>query len=174
MFALLIPMLAALPGLFGKYFTQLNEIQTQKLANEASLEIEKGKLIAQGIIAASELGQAQIAATSSSFKEMIYVVMLAPIILTCFNPELGLRIFTSLNIVPEWYMGLIVTIGLAIWGIDSNKLAAIVQSRRAYKLAKIDRKAYYNALRKSKGVVTAEDVKEGEAAFNEMDKDISQ
>ena len=171
MWAVLIPLLAQLGGAIGNYFKQLNDIESQKLSNQVQLEIERGKLIAQGIISNSELGQAQLKATSSTFKQLIYTLMLSPIIINCFSPSQGAEIFHSLNTVPEWYMGMIVTIGLAIWGINSDKLAGIVQSRRDYKLAKIDRKAYYDALRKTKGTVTQEDVQENEAAFNLLDKE---
>lgn len=171
MWALLIPILSQFGGAIGNYFKQLNDIESQKLTNLAALEIERGKLIAQGIISDSELGQAQLKATSAIFKQLIYTLMLSPIIINCFSPEQGAAIFHSLNMVPEWYMGMIVTIGLAIWGINSDKLAGIVQARRDYKLAKIDRKAYYDALRKTKGTVTQDDLKEGEAVFNELDKE---
>lgn len=173
MFPMLIPILAQIPGIIGQFFKQKNEIQTQQLSNQLALEQEKNKLIAQGMITQGELGQAQLAATSSRFKEFIYCVILSPIVITCFDPLKGKEIFTSLNIVPEWYLGMVVTIGLAMWGINSDKVQNFMQARRDYKLElkRIDRKAYYDALRKSKGFVTGDDVKEMEDVFDVLDKE---
>ncbi len=173
MFALLIPILAQIPGILGSFFKQKNEIQTQQLSNQLALEQEKNKLIAQGIITQGELGQAQLAATSGKFKEFIYCIMLSPIIITCLEPAKGKEIFASLALVPEWYMGIIVTIGLAMWGINSNKLQEIIQSRREYKIEmkKINRKAYYDKLRLKQGYVTGDEVRISEAAFDAAEKE---
>jgi len=174
MFALLLPLLASIPGLLGKYFEQVNAIKTQQLANDLAIKQEQAKLIAQGIIAQSELGQEQLKSTSAMFKQLIYCVMLAPVVITCFDPIVGKEIFISLGIVPEWYMALISTIGLAMWGINSDKLQAMISSRREYKLESkriVARKEYYDALRKTKGFVTPDDIKEMEPVFDALDKD---
>ena len=174
MFALLIPLLASIPGLIGKYFEQVNAIKAQELSNQLAIKQEQSKLIAQGIISQSELGQEQLKSTSPMFKQLIYCVMLSPVVITCFDPILGKQIFLSLGIVPEWYMALISTIGLAIWGINSDKLQSMITARREYKLESkriVARKEYYDALRKTKGFVTPEDIKEMEPVFDALDRD---
>lgn len=171
----LISFLSSLPGKIGDYFKGQQDLKKAVLDNELAMEVEKGKLIAQGIITQGELGQAQLAATSSSFKQFIYTLMLSPVIINCFSPELGMRIFTSLDMVPEWYMGLIVTIGLAMWGISSDKLRDIIQSRRDYSLQKtnlrLNHKLFYDTLRSVSGPIGQHEVDLYEKAINAMQND---
>lgn len=166
----LLPILSALPGMIGKYFEQKNAIQTQKLSNELAMEQEKNKLIAQGMVVQGELGQEQIKATSAWFKQLVYCVMLAPAILACVDPIKGQIVFAALGMVPEWYIGLIVTIGLAMWGINSDKLQSLIQSRREYSLAKLDRKVYFDALRRAKGSLSQQEVDVVTKALDEAEK----
>lgn len=134
---------------------------------------EENKLISQGVIAQSELGQEQLKSTSAFFKQAFYSILLAPIVITCISPEHGKAIFDALNIVPEWYIIFVTTIGFAVWGISSDKVAAVVAARREYKLEKmrlkIDRKAYYDEKRKVKGYLTPEEVKTDDAIFDKLD-----
>lgn len=175
MWAMLLPLLSTIGGGIGKYFEQLNQIEMKRLENQLAIESEKSKLIAQGMIVDGQRNIEQIKATSQWFKQFIYCVIISPIVITCFDPGQGIEIFKALGIVPEWYIYPVVTISLAIWGINSDKVQTILQARRDYKLemakVKIDRKAFYAALRSTKGYVTPEDVKENEKVFDKLDKE---
>ncbi len=145
------------------------------MQNNLAIEQEKGKLIAQGIISQGELGQAQLNSTSEWFKELFYAILLAPIIITCYDPSWGKEIFASLNIVPEWYIIFVTTIGFAVWGISSDKVQNIIQARRQYKLdmtaLKIDRKAYFNAKRQVQGTVSQQEVDEDNRVLDKLDNE---
>jgi len=171
---ILLSILSALPGQLGGFFKGRQDVQKAQIDNALLLEQERSKLIAQGMISQSELGKTQIAATSAKFKEIVYFLMLAPIIVTCFNPELGSRIFNSLNIVPDWYVGLIVTIGLAMWGIGSDRVKDIIQARREYSLQKgaltLNRKMFYETLRSVKGPIGQNEVTLYEKALDSLSK----
>lgn len=158
--SLLFSFLSSIPGALGKYFDQKNQIELQKQQNQLEIEKERAKLIAQGIIAQSELGQEQIKATSPWFKQFVYFILLSPIIVTCYDPAWGKQIFDSLNIVPEWYIAIVSTLSLAIWGINSDKLHQIIQARRNYKLEKlkINRQAYFDEKRKIQGPLSQQEV----------------
>jgi hypothetical protein len=69
-----------------------------------------------------------------------------------------------------------------VWGISVSApvvngifsgVGEFFSSRRADKIrmAKIDRKAYYEALRDVKGFVLGDDVKDNEEVFDRLDKD---
>lgn len=171
--AIIASILGGLPGAIGDYFKTKGQIELKTLENQLAMKQEENKLIAQGIIAQTELGQEQLRSTSAWFKQTFYGILLAPIIITCVSPEHGKAIFDALNIVPQWYIIFVTTIGFAVWGISSDKVAAVVAARREYKLEKmrikIDRKAFYAAMRETKGFVTPEDVKESEAVFDKLD-----
>ena len=173
--AIIASILGGLPGAIGDYFKTKSQIELKSLENQLAMKQEENKLIAQGIIAQTSLGQEQIKSTSAWFKQAFYSILLAPIVITCISPEHGKAIFDSLNIVPEWYIIFVTTIGFAVWGINSDKVQQIVAARREYKLdklkLKIDRKAFYTALRETKGFVTPEDVRESEAVFDKLDRE---
>lgn len=170
---LLFSFLGSLPGALGKYFDNKTQVELQKQQNLLEIEKQRGDLIRQGIITQGELGQEQIKATKPWFKQLMYSVILSPIVITCFDPEKGQRIFASLNIVPEWYIFIVSTISLAIWGINSDKVQGILQARREYKLEKlrINRKAYFDAKRELKGFLTPKDVEEGNKILDKVESE---
>lgn len=168
---LLFSFLGGLPGVLGDYFKTKNEVELQKQTNELELIKQRGDLIKQGIITQGELGQEQIKATKPWFKQLMYCVILSPIVITCFDPDKGKQIFDSLNIVPEWYIFIVSTISLAIWGINSDKVAGIIEARRAYKLEKlrINRQAYFEKKRAIQGSLTQQEVDTDNKILDSLD-----
>ena len=168
---LLFSFLGSLPGAFGKYFDNKTQVELQKQANELAIEQEKSKLIAQGIITQGELGQEQLKATSPLFKQVMYWLILAPVVITCIDPVKGKLIFDSLNIVPEWYIFIVSTLSLAIWGINSDKVQTIIQARRDYKLEKlrINRQQYFDEKRKIQGSLSQQEVDEDNKLLDKLD-----
>jgi len=168
--SLLFSFLGSLPGAIGKYFDNKTQVELLKQQNQLEALREQSKLVAQGIIAQSDLGQEQIRATSAWFKQLCFFLLLSPIVITCYDPAWGKQIFDSLGLVPEWYVAIMSTIYLASWGINSDKVASIVQSRREYKLEKmrINRKAYWDD-RRLKGAVSQQEVDSTEKVFDQLD-----
>jgi hypothetical protein len=186
MFALLIPILASLPGLFGAFFKQKNDILTAK--NEAERQIELAK-----INMATEIAKAQlnlnatiVQSTSSFFKYFTFVMWFGPYMIGLISPAMSKAIFENMLGMPEWYVQSCMLIMFVIWGINVSGpvvngifsgLGEFFQAKRndkielAVQVAKVDRKAYYDALRDTKGIVMPDDVKTMEVVFDNMDKE---
>ncbi len=181
MFALLIPLLAQLPGLIGAFFKQKNDILTAK--NEADRQVELAKLdLAKEIaVAQLNLNATIVQATSSWFKYFTFFMWFGPFIAGTVYPKIGAEIFNNWEGMPEWYITSCITIMFTVWGISVSAnavngifsgLGDFFSARRDYKLnlAKVDRKAYYDNLRLKQGYVTGDQVKASEAAFDAADK----
>lgn len=159
MFALLIPLLASLPGMIGKYFSEVNAIKQAELETRRQIELAKQEMASQ--IAQAELQKANviIGATGPFFKYFTFVMWFGPFMLGTFMPELSARVFTNLSGMPEWYVTSCVAVMFTVWGINVGApvvsnifsgLGGFFQQRRDYKLekAKIDRKAFFDGMRK--------------------------
>lgn len=181
MFALLIPLLAQLPGLIGAFFKQKNDILTAK--NEADRQVELAKLdLAKEIaVAQLNLNATIVQATSSWFKYFTFFMWFGPFIVGTVCPRIGADIFHNWSGMPEWYITSCIAIMFTVWGISVSAnavngifsgLGDFFSARREYKveLAKVNRKAYYDELRIKQGFVTSDDVKTAEAIFNKIDK----
>lgn len=182
MFALLLPLLAQLPGLFGEYFKQKNAIVSAKLELERQVEMAKQQLAGEIAKAQMELNQTIVNATSSYFKYFTFMMWFGPFMIGTVFPLYSKEIFINLATMPEWYVQSCLAIMFTVWGISVSapavssifsSLGTFFANRREYKIekAKTDRKAFYEALRQLKGVVTPDDVLKGEAMFNKMDEE---
>lgn len=185
MFALLIPILATLPGLIGKFFQQKNEILTA--TNEAARQIELAKIGMAKEIATAQLNlnATIVQATSSVFKYFTFVMWFGPFMVGLFAPHFSADIFNNLAGMPQWYVESCIAVMFTVWGISIGQpvvngvfsgLGDFFAAKREHKLemAKVDRKAFYDSLRLKNGVVTDSDVKTAEAIFNQIDKDNEQ
>ncbi len=181
MFALLIPLLAQLPGLFGAFFKQKNDILAA--TNEANRQIELAKIgMAKDIAAAQlNLNATIVQSTSSSFKYFTFVMWFGPYMIGLVSPSMSKDIFTNMLGMPEWYVQSCMLIMFVIWGINVSApvvngifsgLGDFFSARREHKLeiAKVNRKAFYDALRELKGVVTPEDIKINEKLLDKVDE----
>ena len=159
MFALLIPLLASLPGMIGKYFSEVNTIKQAELETRRQIELAKQQMAAE--IAKAELQKANIiiGATGPMFKYFTFVMWFGPFMVGIFMPELSNEVFKNLAGMPEWYVTSCVAVMFTVWGINVGApvvanifsgLGGFFQSRREYKLekAKIDRKAFFDGLKK--------------------------
>ena len=181
MFALLIPILAQLPGIIGAFFKQKNDLLTAQ--NEVQRQIELAKLEMAKEIATAQLNlnATIVQATSSLFKYFTFFMWFGPFMLGIIFPHAGKDIFINLAGMPEWYVSSCIAIMFTVWGISVSApvvngifsgLGEFFSARRNHKieLAKIDRKAFYDALRDIKGFVSSDDVKLNEKAFDAMTK----
>ncbi len=182
MFALLIPILAALPGLIGAFFKQKNDILTAKNEAERQIEIAKINMASQIATAQLNLNATIIQSTSSFFKYFTFVMWFGPYMVGLVSPKMSHDIFANMLGMPEWYVQSCMLIMFVIWGINVSGpvvngifsgLGEFFQAKRNDKieLAKIDRKAFYDALRETKGFVLGDDVKEMEPVFDKIDKE---
>lgn len=181
MFTLLIPILAALPGLIGAFFKQKNDILTAKNEAERQIEIAKIEMAKEIATAQLNLNATIVQSTSSFFKYFTFVMWFGPYMVGLVSPVMSHDIFQNMLGMPEWYVQSCMLIMFTVWGINVSApvvngifsgLGDFFSSRRTHKLemAKVDRKAFYDALREAKGIITAGDVKINEKAFDAIDK----
>ncbi len=181
MFALLIPLLAQLPGLFGSFFKQKNDLLTAQ--NAAALQIEIAKLNLAGEIAKAQMAEEAVIVNSTGayFKYFTFFMWFGPYMMGLISPALSHDIFQNMAQMPEWYVQSCMLIMFTVWGISVSAdtvggiftgLGSFFQARRDHKLdmAKVNRVDYYDALRHLKGSVSQQDVTDGEKILDAMDK----
>ncbi len=170
-----------LPGLIGKFFQQKNEILSA--SNEAARQIEIAKIDMAKEIATAQLNlnATIVQATSPYFKYFTFFMWFGPFMVSTVSPEMGRAIFHNWDVMPEPYYTSCVAIMFTIWGISVSApvvngifsgLGDFFTAKREHKLemAKVDRKAFYDALRLKKGFVLEDDVRIAEQAFDAADK----
>ena len=180
MFAFLLPLLSSLPGLLGKYFTEKNNLEQARIETQRQIEVAKQNMAAEIAKGQMELNQTIVQATGSWFKYFTFIMWFGPFVIGVIAPAYSKEIFNNLNTMPEWYVQSCMLIMFTVWGISVSAstvgnifsgLGTFMASRREYKLekAKIDRKAFYAAIKSLKGVVTQADVNSMEPVFDEID-----
>lgn len=192
----LLGILAGLPSLISQWINGKQEaakkqadIELTKINNALLIEQEKSKLAAEMARAevqkdSEDSNRAKVAlqSTGKFFKYSVFWLLSFPFVACLVGfPQYSQYIFDNLGKLPEWYLIIYTSIIAVIWGIPVkgnisgfvvDGIKSSVQNRRDYKLekAKIDREAYYNAMRKKQGYVSSDDVKKQEAIFDELDK----
>ncbi len=184
MFALLIPLLAMLPGMFGKMFA--DKAALMQAQTEANLQIEVAKIGMAKEIATAQLNlnATIVQSTSSLFKYFTFFMWFGPFMIGLVLPHLSTDIFTNLAGMPQWYVTSCITIMFTVWGISVSAdcvngifsgLGDFFAARRDHKLAivnakaKIDRVAFFDALRQTNGSVSNADVSKNNVIFDKMD-----
>lgn len=182
MWAALLPLLAGLPGMLGKFFQQRNDIESARIETERQVEMAKQQLameIARGEV---DRSKAALTSTGSYFKYFTFFMWFGPFMVGVFSPSTAKDIFLNLQGMPEWYVQSCMLIMFTVWGISVSApvvsniftgLGSFMANRRDYKLekARINRKAYYDAIRKLTGSVSEAEVKAMEPVFDQMDKE---
>lgn len=178
--SLLFSVFGNIPGMIGDYFKKKQEIEELKVQNQLAIQLEQQKQI--GVMAENDSQRAaiMIGATGHKFKYVVFVLISYPFILALFgHASFAKTIFDNLNQLPQWYLVLFTSIVAVIWGIpvQGNIMNMVVEgikgavaNHRDYKLQKLDKKAYFAALRQVKGTVTDADVKLQDAVLDEMQK----
>ncbi len=157
--ALILPLLAKIPGQIGDYFQTKQEIEKIKLDTEKQLQL--ANLNMQGEIAKAnlEFQKTALGATGNRFKYFTFAMWFGPYVMQIVYPPLGKQIFENMLGMPEWYAQSCVAIMFTVWGISVSApvvanifqgLGNFFQARRDYKLekAKIDRKAFFDGMKK--------------------------
>jgi len=119
-FSALIPLLSGIfgeNGPLGQYF-KTKALQVQATADLA-MQVERDKLALSSQIAQSAVTSEQnkLLATSQAFKNCVFFMLSAPILICMISPVKGNEIFLSLQIVPVAYMQMYFAIIGIIWGL---------------------------------------------------------
>jgi hypothetical protein len=168
---LLFTFLSGLPGAVGDYFKQKNEITKQKLENELKIEQAKQQMAMQVAQAQLELNKTIVSSTGAYFKYFTFLMWFGPFMAGMISPELSKAIFSNMSGMPEWYVQSCMVIMFTVWGISvsANAVSGIfsgisqfISDKREYKLekARINRKDYFDEMRKIKGTISQEEVDE--------------
>lgn len=164
MFALLIPLLASLPGFFGNLFKQKNDLLQAQ--NAANLQIELAK-----ISLATEMAKAQMAeeavivsSTSQYFKYFTFFMWFGPFICGLVAPVYSTVIFTNLAQMPQWYVQSCMVIMFTVWGISvsADTVGSIFSSLAGFFAdrahANMPAKLFFDTLRSVKGNISQAEV----------------
>lgn len=157
--AILLPILANLPGQIGEYFKTRQEIEKIKLETEKELQLANLKLAGEVAKADLEKSKEIVKATGSGFKYFTFFMWFGPFILGLVWPSKATEVFSNLSNMPQWYVESCMLIMFTVWGISVSApvisnifsgLSNYMQGRREYKLekSKIDRKAFFDGMRK--------------------------
>ncbi len=178
----LLPLLAGLPGLIGKYFEQKNALEQARIETNRQIEVAKQQMAADIAKGQMDLNKTIVAATGAYFKYFTFFMWFGPFMMGVFFPHWAKDVFTNLSTMPQWYVQSCMLIMFTVWGISVSApvvsgiftgLGDFFASKRDFKLekAKVDRKAFYDAIRHLKGVVTPQDVKNWDPILDEADKE---
>ncbi len=179
MFALLIPLLAQLPGLFGSFFKQKNDLLTAQ--NAAQLQIEIAKLNLAGEIAKAQMAEEAVIVTStgSYFKYFTFFMWFGPFMLGIFFPTLSKQVFDNLAGMPPWYVQGCLVIMFTVWGISisadtvGNVFSSLSNFFAERNKANLPAKMFFDTLRSVKGNISQAEVDLYNKALAEHNKDVN-
>jgi len=155
---IILPLLSKLPGTFGEYFKQKQEVELQKLETERQIEIAKQQLASDTAKSQLELSKTMVAATGTYFKYFTFVMWFGPFMIGSVWPAKSKEIFENLAGMPLWYVQSCMIIMFTVWGISVSApvvanvfsgISQFISDRRVFKLekARINRAAAFNAVK---------------------------
>lgn len=170
---LIASLLSGLPGVLGDFFKKQADL------GQASIDLQKQIISAQQQLSMElakadlEMRKTALLSTGTKFKYFTFCMWFGPFAVGLISPELSQKIFSNLAQMPDWYVQSCMTLMFTIWGISVSQpvianifsgLNQFLMDRREYKIAKaeVSKKAYFDALRTVKGVVTPKDVAVGD------------
>ena len=144
---------------FLSFFSSLISPLTALINQAAAKQQAQFNLQMAQIQAATDLAKTQTTAdlntlvarlnsTDAGFKDVTFFLLMLPIFITCVSPETGQKIFSNLNIIPDFYKYLVLSVYGAIWGLK-NVVMPLSSNAVAKKL--IDKAEFFNDLRKVSG-----------------------
>lgn len=156
MWAAIIPLISSLlgeKGPLGQYFKNKSET----LLAEQTYRLETLKAQTEAAKTESQQVSDRLNSTSQEFKQMTFWFICMPVLLTMFFPNFSVSMWNNFTLIPEWFQILFVSVYSSIWGLPIAKeylggmfksLGNAIESRREYKLAKIDRKVVFDGIKK--------------------------
>ena len=177
MFALLIPLLASLPGLFGNFFKQKNDLLTAE--NEAARQIALAKITYATEIAKAQMAEEAVIVNSTSqyFKYFTFFMWFGPFMVGIFFPALSKSVFDNLAGMPQWYVQSCMVIMFTVWGISvsADTVGGIFSSLANFfaqrTKAALPAKLFFDTLRSVKGNISQAEVDLYSKALAEHNKD---
>lgn len=177
----LLPFLATLPGLIGDFFKQKNALESQRLETERQIEVAKQQMASDIAKSQMEVEKTIVGATGAYFKYFTFCMWFGPFIVGVIAPGYSKDIFANLSTMPEWYVQSCMLIMFTVWGISVSApvvggiftgLGEFFASRRSDKIEmkKVDKQAFFDAVRHLRGVVTPQDVKMMDPVIDEINK----
>lgn len=167
----------------GDFFKKQAEVKEAQLDLQRQLIIEQYKMASQIAVEQGKIAETVLDATGRKFKYFTFVMWFGPFIIGCIRPVWSQEIFRNLQSMPEWYVQSCMTIMFTVWGIQVaspvissifSNLTSYLSDRRSDKieLHKVNsdtyKKAYFDAMRAVKGVVTPQDVAIGEKVLDKL------
>lgn len=148
---------------------QQMEAELQKANDDIRIQEVKNDGIAEKY--ESQNSMTRLKSTSAAFKYITFVMWFYPFIMGQFRPMAAKEIFDNLNLMPQWYTTSCVVIMFSIWGISVTApaiasvfsgLGSFMQAGRDHRenLARINRDAVFNSLKRDLGSVTQKTVDE--------------
>lgn len=165
----------------GDYFKKKQEIEQLKIENEKVFLLKQQEAIKDMQISDNNRAIAGLKATGKYFKYCVFWMISSPFI-ACLagHPEYAEQVFKNLEVLPADYRYMYYGIIAIIFGIPVpgsyaggiwEGIKTAIANRREYKLAKLNRKLYYDTIRKFNGgkPIPQQFVDQQEAVFNEME-----
>jgi hypothetical protein len=163
-------------GPIGQYFKTKQKIEDAK--NEVALariNADKELAVAQAVAESSQMAS-RLSATSQSFKQQTFWLLVVPVLLSICFPSKAELMWHNFGLMPEWFQTLFISVYCSIWAIPYadkglGAVSSFIQSRREYKLEKykINREAYFAKKRAIKGSLTQEEVDTDNAVLDAME-----
>lgn len=177
---LLLPILAKIPGMIGEYFKDQADLMRTQQQTAKEIELAKQQYAAEVAKAQYDLNKTIVTSTGSKFKYFTFIMWFGPFMLGIVSPSLSKEVFHNLAEMPDWYVQSVVLIMFTVWGIQVgapvvtnifSNLGNYLSERRSFKLekAKIDRKAYFQALRELQGPLSQSQVNQNNKLLDKLD-----
>lgn len=156
--ALILPILAKLPGQAGEYFKQKADLQLEELKTKKEVELATRQMAQELAKSQFELNKIIVNATGTYFKYFTFIMWFGPFMFTYIRPVWSQEIFKAWATMPPFYFQSCMLIMFTVWGISVSapavsgiftSLGQFFADRREYKLekARINRDAAFTKLK---------------------------
>ncbi len=176
MFALLIPLLASLPGFIGQFFKSKNDLLTAQNNTNLQIELAKISLATEMAKAQMEVQNTVLQSTGSYFKYFTFFMWFGPFMLGVVAPVYSKVIFMNLATMPDWYVQSCMLIMFTVWGISvsADTVGGIFANLAKYFDQKREKglpaKMFFDTLRSVKGNISQNEVDLYNKALDALNK----
>ncbi len=177
----LLSMVSGAFGPIGNWIAKKQEMQAREQEMQDQMQIEAMKMNAAAAVADGAAADTRLKSTGRVFKYFTFFMWFTPFILGILRPDAASVIFQHFNEMPGWYSQACVLMIFAVWGIAvsgpvvtsifSNLGQYIANNKQAkydhqQELAKINRNAVFDSLKKSQGALSQQTVDEVNQALD--------
>jgi len=175
----LLPLLGGFTQPIKDFFSyKVKEAEQLQQLKLAQIEAESKAILAQSEAESAQM-QLRLGATSREFKQSTFYLLILPVIFSVIFPSAASVMWENFRHIPEWFQILFVSVYSSIWGLPIAKeylggmfkgISNAIELRREFKLAKLEKKTFYDLLRNVKGKVTPDDVKVLEKVIDDYNR----